>query len=195
MSQYQLADETGIHRAQIGAWEAEKHSPTFSSIERMAIFFGVDVLRFLAGPTAPQPGTVVELKDLVEVGLFEGISPLMRDEPTGAMLIPRALRGCVAVEVTEKYPGWRRMAPELRVGDIWAFRLGGRPRDGALVAVMPKDSAEGVERVPTGGLYRSRTKTLEAFNPSYPSLPLEDFDVVGVGEALLWRDYRQGARR
>lgn len=195
MSQYQLADETGIHRAQIGAWEAEKHSPTYSSIERMAIFFGVDVLRFLAGPTAPPLGTVVELKEVVEVGLFEGISPLLKNEPSGAMLIPSVLHGCVAVGVTDKYPGWRRMAPELRVGDIWAFRLGGKPRDGSLVAVVPRETATGVEDVPTGGIYRPRSRTLEPGNPSYPSLPIDDFDVVGVGEALLWRDYRLGVRR
>lgn len=195
LSQYQLADETGIHRAQIGAWESEKHSPTYSSIERMAIFFGVDVLRFLAGPTAPPLGTVVGREDLVEVGLFEGISPLLGNEPSGAMLIPKALHGCVAVIVTEKYPGWRRMTPELRVGDIWAIRPGGKPKDGSLVAVVPKEEADGVERVPTGGIYRSRTRTLEPGNPSYPSLPMDDFDVVGVGEALLWRDYRLGVRR
>lgn len=195
LSQYRLAEETGIHRAQIGSWEAGRHSPTYSSIERVAGFFGADVLHFLAGPTAPPLGTVVARKDLVEVGIFEGISGVLRNEPSGAMLIPKVLRGCIAVKVTGRYRGWRRIAPEVRVGDIWAIRLGGKPRDGSLVAVLPKAAPNGEERMPTGGIYRSRTKMLEPGNPSYPSLPLEEFQVLGVGEALLWRDYRAGVRR
>jgi transcriptional regulator with XRE-family HTH domain len=195
MSQYQLAEATGIHRAQIGAWELQRHSPTYDSLERLATFFGIDVLRFLAGPDAPRPGVAVGHKEFIEVGLYDGITPLMQGEPSGAILIPRSLKGCVAVRVTEHLPGWRRMAPEVRLGDIWALRPGGRPKDGMLVAVVPKQPSDEGERVPTGGLYRARTKILEACNPSFPSLPAEDFDVVAVAQALLWRDYREGVQR
>ena len=58
MSQYQLSEETGIHRAQIAAWESERHSPTYNSLTKLATFFEVDVLRFIAGPTAPGLGVV-----------------------------------------------------------------------------------------------------------------------------------------
>lgn len=195
MSQYQLSEETGIHRAQIAAWESERHSPTYNSLTKLATFFQVDVLRFVAGPTAPEPGVVVDRKDFIEVGLYDGISPLLQDEPSGAMLVPKSLKGCFAVRVSAHLPGWRRMAPEVRLGDIWALRPGGKPKDGMLVAVMPKEPDEGGERLPTGGVYRARARVLEAIDPSYPSLPVDDFDVIAVGEALLWRDYRKGVQR
>ena len=107
----------------------------------------------------------------------------------------QASKGCVAVRVTEHLPGWRRMAPEVRLGDIWALRPGGRPKNGTLVAVVPKQPSDEGESKPTGGIYRARTKILEACNPGFPSLSMEDFDVVAVGEALLWRDYREGVQR
>jgi len=195
LSQVEFASQAGIHRAQISAWESGRHSPTHASLEKLASFFDVDVVRFLAGPTAPVTPMVSNREDLIEVALYDGISPFLRGEPTGSMLIPAFLKGCIAARLTGQYPGWRRMRPEVRLGDVWAVQPGGTPKDGSLVAAVQKAATPDQGDGPIGGIYRPTLRLLESSDPSFPSLNLDDYDVVAVAQALLWRDYRDGVRR
>jgi transcriptional regulator with XRE-family HTH domain len=193
MSQYQLSEETGIHRAQIGAWEAERHSPTFDSMEKLAGFFDVDVLGFLSGPTAPEAGARPD-DDLIHVALFENAGGLMDGQASGAYRIPADLRGCVAMRVTDSTHGWRQAGPEVRKNDVWAVRPGGKPREGMMVLVHPNDKGDSGQHVAVG-VWRQRLKVVDSIHPAYPSVSADEVKVVAVAEALLWRDYRKGLRR
>lgn len=95
LTQYELGDKTGIHRSQIGAWEAGRHSPTVESLERLAGFFRVDVARFLSGPgrlPAGTPQTRMEKMVTIPFYLLREAQPLLPDlAPDGTYTVPADL--------------------------------------------------------------------------------------------------------
>ena len=47
LTQKQLAKKLGVHRNQINRWECGKCTPDFTSIEKLATFFKVNISDFL----------------------------------------------------------------------------------------------------------------------------------------------------
>lgn len=52
-SQYSFADKFGVSQSTVGNWEAGKREPNFSTMQRLADFFGVSVDFLLGRDEAP----------------------------------------------------------------------------------------------------------------------------------------------
>jgi transcriptional regulator with XRE-family HTH domain len=189
LTQRELSEKTGIHRAQIGSWESGRHSPNYKSIEQLAAFFGIDVVQFIAGPTAVVPYSKEADAEMVTVPMFDGMRSLVERASSGTFLIPHNLEGCVAYRVQTDMN-----APELRPGDVVALKFGRRaPRSRLVVAIPENPETLKLAPVVCGFLskkYDDGRDVIRPGNPMYPDF-VGPFQVIGVIESLVRRDYAE----
>jgi transcriptional regulator with XRE-family HTH domain len=205
LTQYELGEKTGIHRAQIGAWEAGRHSPTVDSLEKLADFFRVDIVRLLTGPSRlpsslPHTRADFNYPGMVAIPLYyprAGVGVAPEGSPDGTFLVPAELDGFLALQLLADGAGVGVVAdmarPEARVGDVWAGQFCGKGRDGVLTVAL-REIGGAVSHA--AGVLDNRRRTLTPPNPMYPSVNLEDgWRITFCFGVLLWRDLREGVTR
>lgn len=153
LSQYAFADKFGVAQSTVGSWEAGKREPNFTTMQRLADFFGVSVDFLLgheesAASTPPDPsvpgakwipvlGTIpagIPIEAVQDIIDYEEISPQMAAQGEHFAL---------------KISG-RSMEPKISDGDVVIVRKQEDAESGDICVVMVNGDDATVKRIKKG---------------------------------------------